>query len=201
MDTHVKERHLQKAIEALEYELTMLEFTFRELSSMPEDERSTDPGRALMESFLLHYRVIVGFLYPDKSPPKRDDDLEIFGFDYSPTWMYTYDEFAKTLPAEKPRERLALNRYLAHLSAGRAYRVWQLGDMYTRIQSAIAEFRSSLPDTWKYNIRETEPLPPADRGTSLSDAVRPTATSFAQDTIRVVFNDGQIDTADGIGNP
>jgi len=102
---------LRSASDALYYELLMLDVTAKVLSS--EATRGSSLGGAILESFLVHLRNMIDFLYLPKC--NKDDILAEDFFADPEDWMKLHPKQGMILKAAKKR----INKLLAHLTYSR----------------------------------------------------------------------------------
>ena len=102
-------------------------------------------NNATLESFLVHYRNVRDFLYPNNP---RDDD--IIGVDFFPDpsqWPFVLGDWEEVADLEKER----LDRALAHLSYSRiAYeeekkKGWPVKDMAVAAIKSVKTYLGKLP--------------------------------------------------------
>jgi hypothetical protein len=93
----------------LDYELRMLEETALKLSTRGCGDHVTT--NAILESFAMHARSIIWFLYPQKQRYPTD----VLAEDYVPTWPQIRPRMPKTLVPLAAR----VNKSVAHLSYDR----------------------------------------------------------------------------------
>ena len=98
----------------------------------------------VLESFLLHYRILRDFLYPKGS--KKEDD--VLAADYVTSWGYSESDWKEVVPDETNR----LNKALAHLSYKRldyaenpTLKQWEFARMFSALQQAFARFLHLVP--------------------------------------------------------
>jgi hypothetical protein len=105
------EEELQKAARFLGYEVQQL--CLSAVAFLNQTFFGHPINNATLESFLVHYRNVRDFLYPNGP---RDDD--IIGVDFLPDpsqWPFTLGDWKEVADLEKER----LDRALAHLSYSR----------------------------------------------------------------------------------
>jgi hypothetical protein len=92
-----------------------------------------------IESFLIHFRNVRDFLYPDDNV--RADD--VIAFDYDPGWTKTGKDWQECSKSERDR----VNKLLAHISYSRDIldHNWLTGIMRQRIMQGMAELIQTLP--------------------------------------------------------
>lgn len=142
------EEHLQKMAPRIQYELIMLDLVFGYLQQeVAKDEKDRNNGmlNAMMESFLIHARLLHDFYYLDR-PTRYPEDC--FASDYTTEW-------SKQRPAApfttQSKEKMGYS--LAHLSYKRIEMVemnkrWDLADfktIYQEISTARVAFITVLP--------------------------------------------------------
>ena len=132
----------------------MVNYAAYSLDAMLPEQRQSDPGFALMESFLLHYRILQDFLYPKEWPPVGVARHDIYARDYAPAWIQLRADFEARLPPQKTPERVRLNIYLAHLSVGRLDHVWPITEMHARLKSSMDDFRAMLTSPRKEQMHD-----------------------------------------------
>ena len=143
------------------YEFKMLKFLHAVIEKRKADKVGTgsDPEEdALLESFLLHARVLRDFFFKKREtvprtktcpkckeryevPPPVNDD--VLAGDFLPGWSETESDYLKSL--NRP-----LNKLLAHLTASREectiHRyLWEPGLIYGDIGPVIERFMKALP--------------------------------------------------------
>ena len=99
------------------------------------------PYNMAIECFLVHFRNLRDFLYPDDKVQAESDN--VVAFDYDSNWAKT-DKDWKDCSSD---ERRRINKLLAHISYSRrelAHR-WPINDMRQRIMQRLAAFIRCLP--------------------------------------------------------
>jgi hypothetical protein len=144
------------------YEFKMLSFLHEEIKNREEARvgTGTDPADdALLESFLLHTRVLRDFFFARRgttprtrtcpkckekyeTPAPTNDD--VFAVDFVPGWAETESNYLKSL--NKP-----LNKLLAHLTLAREEYtldryLWEPERIYDELRPVIEKFRGLLTD-------------------------------------------------------
>jgi len=123
----------------LRYEIDM----FRELLPILHDPPPSLAIRnALIESFLLHTRILINFLYPSGS---HTDDI------VPTTFSSNWSETRSSTPPSLKRVREQANKRLAHLTTLRykvepSQRPWPLQTIVTDIGTALVRFAKQTPD-------------------------------------------------------
>lgn len=94
-----------------------------------------------VESFLLHFRLIRDFLYPNDLIWSEGDN--VVAADYNPTWTKTDGDWNECSPQERKR----VNKLLAHLSYSRRAldHSWPTALMRQEVIQSLASFVRSLP--------------------------------------------------------
>jgi len=137
------EQDLRDAAKDVGHEIHMLNATARWLSSH-DVEMSTgeDIAKACLESFVLHVRNLIDFLYP---PGNAQSDDILAGHFYGDT-----DEWERYCPPkiellEKAKKRV--DKLAAHLTYSRSKldKFWEFTDLQKELQRVIACFLSHLP--------------------------------------------------------
>ncbi len=131
---------LQAAAEHLDYEYQMLVAVARALAS------GTQPGwltNALLESFVIHLRALIDFLYP----PERTTPDDMLSTDY----FYDAAVWERARPPMSPelrRARTRAHKEIAHLTYTRLEvtpetKPWQFLDILSEIESLMSLFRQT----------------------------------------------------------
>ncbi|MCB9924398.1 MAG: hypothetical protein H6822_19625 [Planctomycetaceae bacterium] len=99
---------------------------------------------ALLESFLLHVRVLMDFFYGERSGDKADD---VIAADFVAGWNASPSEYLVKL-------RRPLNKLLAHLTLERQKYtadkfLWDTHGIAEELEPTIERFLASLPDETK----------------------------------------------------
>ena len=99
-------------------------------------------GAAILESFLLHARVIRDFLWEDRKR-KPDDVLAIEFFENDEDWKTARPEQGRLLRAERRR----LNKALAHLTHARDVNTsdWDICSIKDELDEGWKAFLTALP--------------------------------------------------------
>ena len=132
---------LLKALVALKYEEDMLMATINALSSGLAGNNAT-VHNALVESFLIHARLLIEFLYRDKR--YKDNIMAQDFFSHPKKWIEEIRQPKGDLLAETERDA---HKYLAHLTRTRllAKKKWDFNGIVTEIATRLANFRTHLP--------------------------------------------------------
>ncbi len=133
--------------EHLQYEVGMLHGTAQALRDPPRDQDGTIGAiieYALLESFLIHARVLINFLYDG---PKRDDDVAAEDF-FDEEEQWTEHRPAKSCLLRENRERI--NKALAHLTKVRVglkpeMKQWEYWEIKNEIVGILAHFCTLVP--------------------------------------------------------
>lgn len=138
-----KDDELVNASEDLYYEISMMRTTAQGLISGVANPSAIQ--NALLESFLLHVRILLDFLSPPRRPPLEDD---VIATDYAPTWK-TVDTADGGKYIEMLREEI--NKRLAHLTYKRLKiadrdKGWNFIGIEARLVKWLHEFLRSVPD-------------------------------------------------------
>ena len=125
------------AEEHLNYEIAMLHDTAAALAS--EAEHDVTIHNALVESFTIHVRVLIDFLWPVK--PRADDVIAGDFFDDSSDW----DALRLTFPAVLEPARRRAGKEVAHLTYARLDvtpdgKPWPYVEMANAVLSAFHVF-------------------------------------------------------------
>jgi hypothetical protein len=135
------QEELQAASEHLLYEINMVRGTSAELSKTSEDRRTGTIWNALLESFVLHSRVLLCVFYPDASP-HADDVLALDFFRESQPWR------PPSLPSTLSKVRVRANKHLAHLTYTRgvvpADKVWNFVEISTALEGVVRAFLAAV---------------------------------------------------------
>lgn len=135
---------LAKTQEHLQYEVRMLFETMIALQNLPRTDSPTPEqwctNNALIESFLIHARALIDFLYTHPSPKKRDVLAKHFLEDPA-KWKKEHYNLPPLL--HEARERA--HKEVAHLSYMRASiglddKKWPVGEIAERILSDLGEW-------------------------------------------------------------
>lgn len=110
----------------------------------PTDEEEATEF-ALLESFLLHTRVLRDFFYPE-----RINDDDVIASHFVENWKLIRPEMSPWLAGHKQ----GLNKALAHLSIARLkyereQKKWNVSALQQEIESLISRFMERLPDERK----------------------------------------------------
>ena len=161
----------QEVAQNVVYEITMLRYTYDRLEVMEVDVGHIQPGdvmprvgtgidtqegraaSALVESFLLHARVLRDFFC--RSPRPKPDD--VIAADFVSGWVPPADSSYPYLASQKTR----LDKALAHLSIARMQYVgdnktWDLPAIRGELDGIIEQFLQALPATtsaWFVSVR------------------------------------------------
>lgn len=124
---------------SLWYEWGMFHATAQRIPSARDDvERN-----ALVEAFLVHFRILRDFVYPQELAwTKYLDDA--IAFDYDASWTAVATDWKECSPNEKQR----VDKLLAHLSYTRPTlgHQWPIPDMVKAIDAAFKSFITALPN-------------------------------------------------------
>ncbi|MBN1361919.1 MAG: hypothetical protein JW993_15085 [Sedimentisphaerales bacterium] len=128
---------LRGASKALYYELLMLDATARALS--PRTTHEPHVGNAILESFLVHARNLIDFLY---LPKGGADDILAGDF------FEKHDDWRRLRPKESAALKVAkkkMNKLLAHLTysrlkTGETDSKWDIMGLRSEIVSRMAVF-------------------------------------------------------------
>jgi hypothetical protein len=142
---HRNEEDLKAALKHLCYEIDMLQGTMERLETGSTEDRILH--NALVESFTVHARNLMHFLYPIGE--KDSDVLAADFFDDAGYWLKNRPEE----PKEFGKSRGRVNKEIAHLTYDRLsvtpqHKIWNpaLGDEILRI---MAIFFSALPQRFR----------------------------------------------------
>jgi len=123
------------------YERTMFDQVFQRVQSLMQGTPDQFLQNILLESFLLHTRILRDFLFRE---PTGDDVSAIHFFETPAEWAESATDLCPYLSRNKPR----LDKALAHLSYKRIgyepQKGWDCGAVYTEIEAAWTEFWSRL---------------------------------------------------------
>lgn len=156
--------HCNKDVAAtIVYEMAMFEFIGKKILTTPELVALLQPGKpmyvgtggsdedisALVESLLVHTRVLFHFFCRDHKPGGHPDD--VFATDFIAGWN------ANSSKSQCPylvQHAKRLDKALAHLSIERAAyarigKGWEIKTIYDEIDPLIAAFKASLGGTEK----------------------------------------------------
>ena len=134
--------------EHLRYEVRMLHGTAQALRDSARDQDGTI-GRitryALLESFLIHARVLINFLYDG---PKWDDDVAAEDF-FDKNEQWTKHRPAKSCLLRENQERI--NKAVAHLTKVRAglkpeMKQWECWEIENEIGGILVQFCTLAPE-------------------------------------------------------
>jgi len=154
------EKDLINGLEILKYEEEMLNATFDELAKMSLHKTykvmdstgvafeyphsyfrccSQHIHDAILESFLLHIRILIEFLYFDKSKSKYDDDIVAQDYFDTPT---KWHEILGKKSVEFQNTKDDLDKRLAHISLKRkeSDKSWDCRALYQSIASGLKLF-------------------------------------------------------------
>jgi len=138
-----KLRQVASSTGSLFYETLMLKETAARCVE-PTDEGSLEiivPYNMAIECFLIHFRNLREFLYPN-AKVRRDSD-NVIAFDYDSRWLKTENDWKECSDNERSR----INKLLAHISysRGELHPRWPTGRMRQCMMQRLAEFIVSLP--------------------------------------------------------
>jgi hypothetical protein len=135
------------AMEALLYERSMLHSTARALVSGHPDPVIHN---ALVESFVIHARLLIEFLYYDK---KKSDDIRPEDWLDQKEWKEIREEWKKTC-GEQVNSLLrktyeCANKYLAHLTTTRLdqKKSWDCPAILEGIEALLTKFLQQVEQT------------------------------------------------------
>lgn len=140
----VDQESLKKiAYEHISYEIQMFTAT---IARLHKGELDQDEHNAILESFLIHARCLLDFLYQTEKP--RKDDVVATDFFENPA------ELQSKLPPLPPVSSFLKQRTgkeIAHLTYGRLditkeQKQWKIGDIHDQLAMAMAIFFECLPD-------------------------------------------------------
>jgi len=140
----ISEYTLKKASGHIYYEVEMLFMTMRLLLT----SRDQIFINALLESFLIHSRNLLDFLYP-KLEPKSDDIL-----------VYDYIQYKKLYNINKTKKKelnfitRRANKQLVHLTYsrnkfGEKRKQWRFVDISNKMRKTLIAFYDALPEKYK----------------------------------------------------
>ena len=134
---------LRDVSEHLLYEIQMLFGTVEALatSDCPTDPKNKIIHNALLDSFAIHSRALLYFLYPTN--PQPDDVIAKDFFDNSSEWVEEQSECLK--PIRKP-----INKRVAHLTYYRLNvkpkeKAWQYTNIADEIGKTLSKFLHKVP--------------------------------------------------------
>jgi len=136
---------LRRASDHLYYELSMLRHTAAVLATGALSDSHL--SNACIESFTVHFRAIVDFLYSEKP---FDSDVIAEDFFSSPDeWTSRRPELAAQLSSARKR----VNKEIAHLTYDRQHVVpelkdWNFKTLYDEISSAVKRFVELVSPTY-----------------------------------------------------
>lgn len=150
----------QMAKRHLTHEIRMLREMTRALQGGTPSPKAL--RNALVETFLIHYRNLHDFFYPDFPRRKKlKDDV------YASDFVGDPQQWRKHRPAWLPKhaeQRKRMNTQLAHLSYKRLRyetRSWPDAKMYARMEQAVQDFLEALPKErrrWLKTIQQEGPV-------------------------------------------
>ena len=134
--------------EHLRYEVEMLHGTAQALRDPPRDQDGTIGAiieYALLESFLIHARVLISFLYDG---PKSNDVAAEHFFDENKEWTEHRPDKSRLLTETQKR----INKELAHLTKGRLgvrpeIKHWEYWEIENEIGGILAQFCTLVPES------------------------------------------------------
>lgn len=146
---------LQKASEHLHYEFWMMQQLPR-MYAMADQElsRTQEPhadvrirANAFLESFLIHARVLMDFMYPDN--PRPDDVLAEEFFDVPDEWTSIRKPFDK-LSDELQKVKGRVGKEVAHLTYARneitfEMKQWEFGIIARELSALFDNFLQHVP--------------------------------------------------------
>lgn len=133
---------LRKASDLLHYEIWMLRSLANGLASDIAWERPI--ANALLESFVIHFRVLMYFLYPTNAKP--DDIIAEDFFDTPERWSEIRPQLSESLRHAKRRA----DKEVAHLTYARLdvtpeTKPWQFVEIADEISKIIDIFLKEVP--------------------------------------------------------
>lgn len=135
-------RELQKASEQLYYEFWMLTSVAKGLASGIALKGWLQ--NALLESFIIHVRALLDFLYTDD--PKSDDIAAVDYFPEKEDWVSIRPMLSRTLRiARKRAVKEVAHLTYARLNISPEKRTWSFIDISEEIQSVISIFLKNVP--------------------------------------------------------
>ena len=141
---HISTSQLQEmSREHISYEIQMFVFTASKVRAGGMD---TLENNAMLETFLLHARCLLDFLYPPATP--RSDDVLANDFFEDPSIL------RRALPATLPMSSYLKSRTgkeVAHLTYERlnvtpTQKVWNFGEIHDQLGKALAIFFTCLTE-------------------------------------------------------
>ncbi len=138
---------LRDAWKHLEYEIMMLNEVGKTLTTFKVDlgdDQARVHWNALIESFTIHARSLIAFLYAEK--PERDDVVAVDFFNDPSAWLSRRPALTDLLRRVHPR----VGKEVAHLTYARIgiteeQRQWPFVRIAIEIGAALREFLSLLP--------------------------------------------------------
>ena len=175
-----------KAIwEDVVYEIQMLGETGRFLSTFkanPSNDRDRVTQNAFIESFAIHARGLMAFLYP--SDPRPDDVIADDFFDDPFAWRSKRPPMSEALRRIHPR----VGKEIAHLTYSRSAvlpeeKRWPFAQIVVEMGRALQEFLRLLPsDFIKPETAKT--AAPSDLMTGFTSAPTPVITEVGSKSLR-----------------
>jgi hypothetical protein len=137
-------KELERASEQLYYEFWMLTSVAQGLASGIAVKGWLQ--NALLESFIIHVRALLDFLYIDE--PKSDDIVALDYFSDKELWVTLRPKLSRTLRIAKKRA----GKEVAHLTYARLKtspkkKTWAFLDIAKEIQSVINVFLENAPSS------------------------------------------------------
>ena len=133
------EEKLGEAFKHIDYEIDMLDSTFR-LLTVGEETLGYKLNCIVLESFLIHVRSLTEFLY-NESSQKPDDVLALHYFKLKEDWSSKFGEKPEILNEAQQRA----HKLLAHISYKRddLNTGWNYLEMYKTLKEKIDLFQNT----------------------------------------------------------
>lgn len=142
----------EMAREHISYEIEMFEYAGGRLF---KGGLNTAENNVMLETFLLHARCLIDFLYPDKNPRKDD----VLADDFFPDPAVLRSAIPPSLSIDTFLKQRT-GKEVAHLTYARLdvtpeMKPWQVGQVHDQIGEAMAIFFECLTDEQRHWFRTT----------------------------------------------
>ncbi len=164
---------LRAASDALEYEIRML----NDVADMLPNHLSGVIHNTLVESFVVHTRILIEFFYPTKS----DSDTMI-----APDFFTDGNQWERDIPGWLKEIRTRVHKLLAHLSYSRVLKYkddkeWPYPIIRENLNNLFNDFfKNALPDRIGNKLREYKV--PSKSNTPISSILASTGTACTTGT-------------------